>query len=85
MQLFVYDKITLEPVLEVDALYYNASVICDADGGTITMDERWELSSARGVDERLRAEYELRNPRIDARLTLLEELLADILFGGDAL
>lgn len=84
MTLYLYRTGTAEPVRRFDRVrsYTDGKVV--TDGGVYApLAEDCELSSLPDCSETLRAAYRARNPGLEARLMELEDLLAELLYGGE--
>ena len=86
MKLYLYKSGESVPLLCIEnaASYTDSSVITE-DGITYEpLAEGVELSSKADCSETLRADWKKNNPTQQERIEDLEELLASLLFGGEA-
>ena len=84
--LYLYNKYNKELLLTVEGTMCSADRIIDSqDGGTIGFGDEVEVSSLPDLSEELRKQYREDNPTPEDRLELVEEIMAQILFGGDSL
>lgn len=85
MTLYLYKKGTDVPVLTIEnAVSYTADQVM-ADGLVYSpLEAEYELSSLPDCSEELRAAWRFDHPDAVTRLEGLEDLMAELLFGGDA-
>ena len=86
MTLYVYKIGTDTPALTVEnARNYTADSILAADGAVYApLAEGYELSGRADCSQTLRANYRTAPPTQETRLEELEELVAALMFGGEA-
>lgn len=86
MNLYLYKTGELTPVLEMEnVISYTADQVAMADGGIYgPFAEDCELSSLPDCSETLRADWRAAYPSQESRLEELEALVAELLFGGEA-
>lgn len=85
MILYLYKIGTDTPALTVEnARNYTADSILAADGAVYApLAEGYELSGKADCSETLRADWRKRCPATEIRLEELEELVAELMFGGE--
>ena len=89
MKLFLYRTGTRNPLLMIENVQsYTAQRVTalDAEGNPVIyapLAEDCELSSREDCSEALRAAWREANPDGETRLDELEELVAELLFGGE--
>ena len=85
MTLYLYKIGTGVPVLTIeDVQSYTADAVTAADGTVYApLTEDCELSGKANCSETLRAAWRMDNPDEETRLEELEELVAQLLFGGE--
>lgn len=85
MTLYLYKIGTVVPVLTIEnaASYTDSNVV--TEDGTIygPFAEGYELSGKEDCSETLRADWRSANPAMQTRIEELEELMAELLFGGE--
>ena len=86
MNLYLYKTGESEPMLEMeDVISYTADQVTTADGGVCgPFAEDCELSTLPDCSETLRADWREAYPSQESRLEELEALVAELLFGGEA-
>ena len=86
MNLYLYKIGTNTPDLTFeDVASYTANKVVAKDGTVYTpLADDMELSSVPDCSEKLRAKYRAEHPSQEARINELEELMASLLFGGEA-
>ena len=85
MTLYLYKIGTEKPVLTVEnAQSYTPDGVTAADGTLYEpLAEVYELSGKADCSETLRADYRTAHPTQETRLEELEELVAELMFGGE--
>ena len=85
MTLYFYEIGTDQPVLTVEnAQSYTADSVTAADGTVYApLAEGYELSGKADCSETLRADYRAAYRAHETRMEELEELVAQLLFGGE--
>lgn len=86
MTLYLYRTGATEPVLTIEnAVSYTSDSVTAADGSVYSpLAENCELSSLEDCSEALRAQWREEHPSEEERIGELEELVAELLFGGEA-
>lgn len=86
MKLYLYRIGSTVPAFEIkDAVSYTADRVKAADGTIYgPFAEHCELSSLPDCSETLRADWRVAFPSQETRLEELEALVAELLFGGEA-
>ena len=86
MTLYLYKTNAPAPAIVIEnAVAYTADSVTTEDGAVYTpLAEGYELSSLPDCSETLRADWQARNPSDQTRIEELELLMAELLFGGEA-
>ena len=86
MTLYLYKNGTSKPVLTIENVSkYTADEAVTGDGTVYgPFAEEYELSSLPDCSETLRADWRDANPGQEQRIEDLEALMAELLFGGEA-
>ena len=85
MKLYVYDTASGKILLELnDVRSYTDMEVITETGTYGPLAESCELSRTEDCTETLRADWRMANPPMESRLEDLECLLADLLYGGEA-
>lgn len=86
MKLYLYDTETKTPVLTIEnAVSYTDARAVTADGTVYgPFAEGFELSATGDCAGTLRADWRRNHPTAEKRLEELEDLMAGLLFGGEA-
>ena len=85
MTLYLYKTGTSVPAMVLDnVVSYAADQVVTEEGCYGPFADDYELSAAADCTETLRADYRRENPSAETRLEELEEILAELLFGGEA-
>ncbi|MBE6995181.1 MAG: hypothetical protein E7429_00380 [Ruminococcaceae bacterium] len=85
MNLYLYNTETRQVVTEMqDVLSYTDSRVVTANGVFAPLAPWTELSSRADCSETLRADWKNENPSPADRMAELEDLLAELIYGGDA-
>lgn len=87
MTLYLYRSGTDTPVLTLEQVRSYTAEQVVLEGGTVygPLAEGYELSATADCAGTLRADWRKANPTQEARLEDVEALLAEILFGGEAI
>ena len=83
--LHLYNKQNNKLLLTVTGEISGINRLASEDGGTITFGDDVEISSLADLSETLCQQYRENNPTQEDRLALVEDIMAEILFGGDSL
>ena len=85
MTLYLYTKGEAKPRLTLEnVLSYTDSVVVTTEGVYAPLAEDCELSETADCTGTLREDYRRDNPGVENRLEELEALMAELLFGGEA-
>lgn len=85
MTLYLYKTGTTAPAVVLkNVVSYTADQVVTVEGCYGPFADDYELSAAADCTETLRADYRRENPSAETRLEELEEILAELLFGGES-
>lgn len=85
MTLYLYKIGTSTPEVTLEnVVSYTADQVVTREGCYGPLADGYELSAAADCTGTLREDYRRENPSAETRLDQLEEVLAELLFGGEA-
>ena len=83
MKLYIYDKGSLELFRTVYGCVLGRDCVKTDDGDVMVLPENMEVSAASDLSQALLSEKAVLEPTDKERLELLEELIAEIIYGGE--
>lgn len=83
MRLYIYDKGSLELLKTTDGMVIGRDCVKTKDG-VLVLPESMEVSSKSDLSQALLSERAVLEPTDKERIELLEELIAEIMYGGES-